>query len=154
MALNPPMTDQAASWTYLSGVPWSPVKTHTIPGGRATTYFWDLEDAALGDLNGDGLVNQTGGNLVKIAHPLVTLGVTTPLPAEEKFWYDGAGWRTRAIDPEGRATRFDYFAAGPSAGYLGRLIVNPGGLNLTTSYTKDGVGNLTSTTSPRGVTAF
>ncbi|MBI3272892.1 MAG: hypothetical protein HYZ53_28145 [Planctomycetes bacterium] len=141
--------DKVETWTYLAGSPWSLVKTHTDHHGVMLTYFYDLEEAGGGDLNGDGVTSQAAGNVVKIVHPTVTLGQPSPQVIEEKFWFDGSGRRTRAINPNGRATKFEYVAAGPSAGYLERVIEDEGGLNLTTSWTLDAAGNVTSTTSPR-----
>ncbi|MBI3272620.1 MAG: hypothetical protein HYZ53_26760, partial [Planctomycetes bacterium] len=144
--------DLVESWTYLAGVPWSLRKTFTNGAGRTTTYFYDEEEATGGDLNGDGRTDQAAGQLVKIAHPTVTLGVTTPQTIEEKLWYDARGRLLRRVDPQNRATVYEYFTAGPEAGYMARTIEDAGGLDLTTSWTVDRVGNTLTETSPRQVT--
>ncbi|MBI5365551.1 MAG: hypothetical protein HZA54_00825 [Planctomycetes bacterium] len=140
------------SWTYLSGVSWSAPKTFTNARGNTTTYFYDVEEATFGDLNGDGIVNQAAGNLVKIQYPTVTLGVPAPQTIVEKSQHDATGRLLRTIDPNGAETAYEYFTAGAAAGYLERSIVDPAGLHLTTSWTVDAVGNILTTTNPRGAT--
>ncbi|MBI3272705.1 MAG: hypothetical protein HYZ53_27205 [Planctomycetes bacterium] len=144
--------DRVEQWTPVVGVPWSLAKTYTNIHGRVTTFYYDFEEAQAGDLNGDGLTGGNAGDLVKITHPMVTLGQPTPQVIEEKFWWDGQGRRLRSIDPTGKATAFEYFASGPEAGYRKKVIEDPGGLALTTEWTVDKVGNATSEKSPRNIT--
>ncbi|MEK6851333.1 MAG: DUF6531 domain-containing protein, partial [Candidatus Thermoplasmatota archaeon] len=128
------------------------VKTSTEPRLFTTTYFFDYEEATQGDLNGDGVTNQANGNLVKIRHPDVTSGQPAAQVIEEKFWYNGFGQVTRSIDGEGFPDTYDYFAAGPSTGYLQKMTVAFGTLNLATEYTTDTVGNVLTVKNPRNFT--
>ena len=54
-------------------------------------------------------------------------------------------------DPNGHVNHYDYFDSGDSKGYLRQVIVDPGGLNLTTRYETDARGNVTAVIDPRGV---
>ncbi|MBI3269810.1 MAG: hypothetical protein HYZ53_12365 [Planctomycetes bacterium] len=139
--------DEVETFTYLQGSPWSLVKTHTSHG-VLTTYFYDVEEASAGDLNGDGRTDQAAGNVVKLKRPTVTQGVPAPQVLEEKFWQDDQGRRIRAIAPNGAVTRYEYFTTGPQAGYLQRVTEAYGQLDLATTWTVDAVGNATSRTSP------
>ena len=48
------------------------IKTWTDHRQEVTTFYYDHEEATLGDLNGDGLTNQTHGNVVKVRFPDVS----------------------------------------------------------------------------------
>ncbi|MBI3272253.1 MAG: hypothetical protein HYZ53_24900 [Planctomycetes bacterium] len=144
--------DRVEQWTHVVGVPLSLPKTYTNLHGRVTTFYYDFEEAQAGDLNGDGQTGGTAGDLVKTTYPMVTIGQPAPQVVEEKTWWDGQGRRLRSIDPTGKATAFEYFTAGPEAGYRKKAIEDPGGLALTTEWTVDAIGNATSEKSPRGFT--
>lgn len=72
----------------------------------------------LGDLNGDGITNDVHGDVVKIAHPAVTLlndsnqarleGDTTQ-EIVELFTYNEFGQMTSKTDAEGNVTTYDYY---------------------------------------------
>ena len=127
------------------------IKTVTDWRSFVTTYYYDYEEAQLGDLNGDGLTNQQLGNVVKVSFPQVSLGQPTPQVIEVKAWWDAAGKLIRVIDAEGTSRTFEYYTSpSPSAGYLWRKTLDPGGLSLVESYTYDAVGNITSYVDPRG----
>jgi RHS repeat-associated protein len=49
-----------------------------------------------------------------------------------------------------RRDTFDYYTSGPQTGYQRQLIIDAGGLNLTTAFEYDQVGNIISVTDPMG----
>ena len=68
----------------------------------------------------------------------------------ERFDYDSRGRLTKRTLPDNESGRkrvdtFEY-----SGGYLAKQVIDAGGLALTTLYTHDAVGNVTSITDPRG----
>ncbi|UCE41432.1 MAG: RHS repeat protein [Candidatus Aminicenantes bacterium] len=116
------------------------------PARYTTTYFYDYQEGnniqalagfvgipaaelqgmldragmkvGLGDLNGDGIVDQVQGNVVKIAYPMVTLPSDSNLARlkgnvkqeiVELFVYNRYGQLTKFIDPEKNVTTLDYF---------------------------------------------
>ncbi len=128
------------TFTYESN--YNFVKTVVDPNGKKTTYYYDYEEATLGDLNGDGVTNQAKGNLVKITYP--TAGTQTP---EAKFVYNAAGQVTKTIDSNGIVTQYTYDAA---TGYLTAAAKDPAGLNVVTAMTYDNLGNVKTITDPLG----
>ncbi|MBI3098187.1 MAG: hypothetical protein HYY93_08105 [Planctomycetes bacterium] len=143
--------DIVNAYTYEAS--FNQTKTHTEPRGFVTTYFYDYEEATLGDLNDDGITTQANGNLVKIKHPDIVSGQPHTQVIEEKFQYNDFGQATLSIDGEGHQTLFKYFLSGGSNGYLEKTVVDYGVggafLNLTTLYSYDSVGNTLTTTDPR-----
>jgi YD repeat-containing protein len=123
------------------------VKTATDVKGNTTTYYYDYEEATLGDLNGDGITNQENGNLVKIVYPAVSAGTPTEL-----FVYNQYGQIIQQTDPKGTITKYDYY---PATGYLEKKTADYGGaphINAVTRFEYDTVGNITSVTDPNGNT--
>jgi YD repeat-containing protein len=138
--------------TFTYETHYNQVKTSTDPKGKTTTFYFDYEEATLGDLNGDGLTNQSHGNIVKIEYPTVTLPDSSTQIVESKFWYNDYGQVIRAIDPENIVTVYEYYTSGASNGYLWKVIRDYGGLNATTEFGYDSVGNITSIKDARGNT--
>jgi len=130
------------------------VKTVTDSRSYVTTYYYDYEEATLGDLNGDGRTDQANGNLVKIEFPLVTLGQPAPQVVEEKFWYNDYGQVIRQINPDGQVVVYEYWDSGPGLGQLRYMIEDFGGLNLTTETGYDEIGHLIWETDPNGNTTY
>lgn len=74
--------------------------------------------------------------------------------AVTKFWYDSFGRQTRIQDPTGIETTQVWGGGGMPAFCLRQSIASSqsGGLNLTTNYSCNTVGDVTSVTDPRGNT--
>jgi RHS repeat-associated protein len=153
--LTPSSADLVWNATYESV--FNQPKTITDELGYTTTYFYDYEEASLGDLNGDGITTQSAGNLVRIRYPDATRpDGTTQTPIIDKYQYNSSGQLTRAIDAEGREVEWQYYGSGhASFGLVHKRIVDPAGLALTTEYAYDSYGFLSNVTNPRGhVTSY
>ena len=81
----------------------------------------------------------------------ITEALGAPEAGTTKFDYNDFGQPTKVTNPNLHVTTYDYFATGPSRGYLQKQTVDPGGLGLETVYETDARGNLKSVTDPRGV---
>ncbi len=163
-----PVPELTSVWSYESNHQLP--KTLTDPRGHTATLYYDYEEAALGDLNGDGITTDDRGLLVRVDYPPVTLGLAASGGSQqiaETFRYNSFGQHTHDLDGEGHVIAYEYYPENDpdgdglefipggdpmTGGYLRRVILDPGGLNLTTSYTYDPVGNLTSVTNARGHT--
>ncbi len=86
----------------------------------------------------------TKGNLLTRTHRLDSI--------VEAFKYDDRGRLVRRILPDNGSghARMDAFAYDPVSGQLRQQVLDTVGFKLTTGYTRDAVGNLTSITDPRG----
>ncbi|MBI3098185.1 MAG: hypothetical protein HYY93_08090 [Planctomycetes bacterium] len=89
--------DIVNAYTYEAS--FNQTKTHTEPRGFVTTYFYDYEEATLGDLNDDGITTQANGNLVKIKYPDIVSGQPHTQVIEEKFQYNDFCKRQSKRDP-------------------------------------------------------
>ncbi len=145
-------------------------KTDTDARGNMTTHFYDYEEAILGDLNGDGATDGDQGLLVRTEFQPVTLGLAAsggPQLIAEIFQYNEFAQLIRQVDGKGHVTTYEYYPENDpdgdgqdiipgrdssTGGYLKQMTVDPGGLNLITSYQYDPVGNVIATTDPRGHT--
>ncbi len=120
-------------------------KGTNTPTPAVTTYAYD----AAGQVTAvtDPLGNTTRydydakGRLVK---------VTDPLGNEWQYAYDAVGNKVREVPPTGRVIEYRYDAANQ----LVQVVVDAGGLNLTTTYAYDEVGNKVSETDPKGRTTY
>ena len=120
------LDDLIDSFTYEPN--FNKVTSSTDPLGRTTTFT----------------VNSTNGNVEQIIRPQV--GGQTPITL---FTYNSRGQVETVTDAEGRVSRNTY---DPVNGNLLSTIEDDGGLNLTSSFGYDPVGNVTSETDPRGHT--
>ena len=118
------------------------VKTTIDPLNNTTTYYYDYEEAGLGDLHGDGITNFVNGNLVKISYPKVNS--QTP---EDKFTCNTYGQLLTTINPNGNITKYEYDF---STGYLTKNTQAQGALNIVSEITYDSVGNIKTAKDPRG----
>lgn len=121
------------------------VKTAVDPKGNITTYYYDYEEAAFGDLNGDGITNEAKGNLVKIILPAVSGQIS-----ESRLTYNAFGQVATVIDPNGNITKYDYDLV---TGYLTKTTLAQGALDIVTEMTYDAVGNVQTIKDPKGNTA-
>ncbi|MCR4318024.1 MAG: hypothetical protein NUW37_16895, partial [Planctomycetes bacterium] len=120
--------------------------------------YYDFDEATYGDLNDDSVTNNSNGNLVRSESPAVGDNViSSPVSytVTSKFQYTSEGLLSKTIDPVGVESTFDYefidYGHGfPENGYLIATHRDPLALNITTSYTRDERGNITSVVSPRG----
>lgn len=101
------------------------------------------------DARGNSVVNEYDdrGNLTNRIHQIQTV--------TESWEYNPRGQVTRHVLPDNgtghrRVDVYEYYEEGPARGYLAREIVDAGGLNLTTEYEYDAVGNLTRKVDPAG----
>jgi RHS repeat-associated protein len=87
------------------------------------------------------------GNRLHTSHRIPTI--------VEDFEYNAFGQMTMRTLPENgggsrREDTFSYFLVGPQMGYLQSEVIDSGGLNLTTSYECDAVGNVVRQVHPDG----
>ena len=92
-------------------------------------------------------VYDADGNRIHTQHRITSI--------VEDWEYNSFGQMTAHILPDNgsdyqRQDQFTYYTSGPQTGYLRRRIVDVGGLNLTTTYEYDAVGNVVRVTDPRG----
>jgi RHS repeat-associated protein len=93
------------------------------------------------------------GTLLKITYPAVDPPDDMNRPVVQFTYYPDGQLETQT-DAEGIITKYEYYDPNQGAG-LKKTIVDYGGLNLTSEYTYDDVGNTTSIKDPRGnVTQF
>jgi RHS repeat-associated protein len=163
-------SDPALVSTFTYEPLFQKVKTSTDPKGNTTTYFFDYEEASLGDLNGDSGTGSSKGLIVRTEYPDVTEGIAAnqaggSQKAFEQIQYNAFGQVTKQIDAEGKVVAYQYYpsndpdgdgvvVAGNSdaseGGYLESIVVDPSGLALTTSYKYDLVGNTIEQTDAKG----
>ncbi|MBI4707278.1 MAG: RHS repeat protein, partial [Candidatus Omnitrophica bacterium] len=123
------------------------IKTATDPKGSSTTYYYDYEEASLGDLNSDGITNQANGNLMKISLPVVN----NQIP-ELKYTYNSFGQPLIITDPNNISTKFEYY---PATGYLAKTTKALNALNILNEFYYDALGNIASFKDPNGnITSF
>ena len=117
----------------------------------ATTMFYDgRTNQASRIVDSRGAVTALGltpGGLPQV----VTQAEGAPEESTTRMSYNDHGQPVDLTDPNGHVTHYDYFENGDSKGYLRQVIVDPGGLNLTTRYETDARGNVTAVIDPRGV---
>jgi YD repeat-containing protein len=152
-------TTHRSIWTYASTN--NLVATYEEPRGYEsaspsayrTTYYYDLDEATQGDLNGDGVTNGQDGVLVKRILPQVTSQSPSITPAE-RYRQNSYGQLTWWEHPDGEVTTFEYHATGDQTGYLKKRVEDDvgGGLQLATEWGYSKVGNITSIKDPRGNT--
>ncbi len=154
-----------AAWTYEPI--YNQVRTAADARGYTTTFTFDYQEGSdyaglavrlgtteaavrallvgvpmnLGDLNGDGLTNQTHGNAIRIDRPTVNLLPGSNQAAVEGdtvqeiaglYTYNAFGQVLRQIDPEGNVDRYEYYAAQDPDG--DGSLDNPGGDATTGGY--------------------
>jgi len=142
---NPLPDDIITSFTYEPQ--YNFIKTSTDPRGKVTTYYYDYEEASLGDLNNDGVTDQNKGNLVKVSYP----EVNSQIP-QVKFIYTGFGQVAQVTDPNNNKVEFEYY---PDAGYLKKVVNAYTVLNLASEFTYDPVGNIRTVKDAKGnITTF
>jgi YD repeat-containing protein len=88
----------------------------------------------------------TNGNLT---------GVTGPDLVTVSLGHNGNGQLTSITEPPNSSghseiIQFNYFTSGATTGYLQSIIQDAGGLNLTTNFAENNVGDITSITDARG----
>jgi RHS repeat-associated protein len=115
----------------------------TDPLGNTTQYGYD------GNGNRTSVTDPLGNTTVYTYDARNRLiKVTDPLGNATQYAYDAVGNKIREISPTGRVTEFGYDANNR----LVQVIVDVGGLNLTTSYQYDAVGNKIAETDAKGRT--
>lgn len=132
----------------------------TDPLGRTYGLIYDYEEGRDGvDYNGDGMVTPEVdgvGNVHQILYPEATLpDGTAQAGISRQFWYNERGQLIREVKPEGNSVAYEYYPVPhQSFGLLHKVIVDPGGLDLTTTYTYDSRDHLASIQNPRGETSI
>jgi len=127
-----PCPDLVTSYTYEPN--FQQLESVTSPNGNTTTNEYD-----------------TRGNLLRMDLPDVTVGPVAPQTAFQTWTYNADGQPLTFTDAEGNTTCYAYYDSGPATGYRKRVTRDCGGLDLTTEYAYDGVGNVTVITDARGV---
>ena len=98
---------------------------------------------------------ETTRGLLRVVAPMPTLPDGTPggPVVTEILARDDRGRVTRTRDPVGTVTETAYEpdSSGPSAGFPRAVVVDPGGLALTTRYDRDDLGRVVRTYLPRSV---
>ncbi len=81
----------------------------------------------------------------------VTRAKGAPEQSSTAIDYNSFGQPERLTNANQHQTRFEYFNQGEGEGYLRKVVVDPGGLELETSFKTDARGNVVERTDPRGV---
>ncbi|MGB6992254.1 MAG: RHS repeat-associated core domain-containing protein [Thermoanaerobaculia bacterium] len=97
-----------------------------------------------------GIVTEIDRNVLGLPES-VTRAVEEPEASTGFYDYNDFGQVVKLTNPNGHVTTFEYFATGPSRGYLERQTIDPEELALTTRYETDARGNVTAVIDPRGV---
>lgn len=142
-------TDAAASqslteaWTYSSFVQYCRMTSYTMAGGYAP-----------GAITADHRVTVTydsQGSATQIIYPKASVNGVLVAPTID-IVRNALGQVTSYVGTDGVVTSYSYV---PGTLELASVIRNPGGLNVTTTYTWDVFSRMSSFTSPRGfVTAY
>lgn len=127
MVPKPASTEQPIVHQYTYEPVFNRMTTFVDPLLRTTNYVYDAR-----------------GLLQRVDHPTVPAG--TP---QTTLVFNARGQLELLTDPTGRSTRRTY---GSVTGDLLSTIVDPGGLSLTTSMTRDAIGDIQARTNPRGYT--
>ncbi|MCR4315954.1 MAG: hypothetical protein NUW37_06330, partial [Planctomycetes bacterium] len=145
------------SYTAANMLP--PVRT----SGWVSTFYYDFDENLYGDLNDNLSDNgRSNGNMVFTVSPKI--GEFTDSPefdyefVSSKYQYSPEGLLLKTIDPVGVEATFEYeskdydddIGTPDELGYLIATHRNPSNLNLTSTYTRDDRGNVTTVVSPRG----
>jgi uncharacterized protein RhaS with RHS repeats len=104
-----------------------------------------------------------------VKYPDVTVGIAAEGGAQTstvKYWYNNGGQLIKEIDEEGTETTYTYNPStdpdndgnavltedqvNTGGGYLAEVVVDPGGLALSTKYTYDFLGNVLTEEDPEG----
>src|SRR5678816_3988399 len=128
------------------------IRDRIDPLGYVTTFYYDYEEAVIGDKNGDGITNQVAGNLVRVDMPdaLLPDGTTLQTGINVRYWYNSFGQLIRMIDGEGHVVERQYYPSGnASFGLISKIIVDPAGLALTREMTYDAYAFIASIKDPR-----
>lgn len=103
--------------------------------------------------NFTAMVLDSVGNTIQVDHPTIT--TPTSQTIQDLYGYDSLGRLTSAIDGEGREITFEYYTSGPMDGWLKKMVRDPAGLALTTTFSYTSCGNVGTVTDPNGnVTTF
>ncbi len=97
-----------------------------------------------------GVATQISRNQVGLPERVVA-GAGTPDESVTETAYNEFGQPAQVINSNGNVIWYQYSASEPSTGYLERVIVNPNGLSLTTTFDTDSRGNVIRMIDPRGV---
>jgi len=174
------------SWTYEPI--YDQVWAHTDPRGFVTANTYDYQEAGLdatlsafvgtwhidatalvgqpglGDVNGDGSVNQRLGRRIRVREPPVSApSLTTQHYGTQEavtfFAYNDKGQRIWEQDPAGVFTNYTYYLGpapneGPqttaAGGYVGSMVNDALGAHLVTEFGYDEIGRELWVISPRG----
>lgn len=137
LTIQPPSgsTEPTRTWSWTYAFPFAPgygnVLTYTDPGGSAWSYSYD----------------PASGNMLQRLSPTVSLGQPAPQAALSIFTYDVKGRLQTATDPQGHQTQYTYSGA---TSLVQSMTRDPGGLNIVTSWQRDGYGRPISETDPGG----
>lgn len=139
------------TYDFLYETVYNRIKKETDPFGNEIEYVYDHEEAKAGDLNGDGRTDQDNGRVILISYPDATLpDSTVQTGIVWTLQYNDNGQVIAVISPEGTVVEYAYFASGPDLGLLEETVVDPGGEAITTSFTYDSFGYVSTVTNPRG----
>lgn len=103
-----------------------------------TTYRYDFDLSPFG----------ASGRLAQIRLPSVTQADSTSQQSVHSYVHDSHGRLAAAVTAEGVRTELGYFGAGPHAGLLSSITIDPGGANLITALDYDSSGFIASVTAP------
>ena len=115
------------------------VETVTDDNGDTVGYGYDANDNVTDIIYPNGteatLTYDNRNRTVRVQH---TGAGGTPVLADYQYTLDAVGNRTRIVEAAGRTLDFSYDVLNQ----LTRVIEDPGGANITSSYTYDAVGNV------------
>ena len=90
-----------------------------------------------------------GCNLVVLKQPLISLGQQAPQTISTAYTYNTSGQILISANANGVVTDYSYFISGLAQGFLWKTVQDPGGLNITTEYERNAVGDITGYLPPR-----
>jgi RHS repeat-associated protein len=88
------------------------------------------------------------GRLLQVQLPQVLLADGTSQSSALSYEYNSAGQLAAAVTADGVRTELGYIAAGPHAGLVSEIVLDPGGANLVTKFEYDAVGFGAKVTAP------
>ncbi|MEW5993904.1 MAG: hypothetical protein AB1744_05865, partial [Candidatus Zixiibacteriota bacterium] len=135
---------------------------------------WEIDRSGFGpwyasDVNGDGILTQTAGKVIRIDYPTVKQGIAAEggnQASSVLYRYNGGGQVVWEQDELGTVKEYSYYppenpdGEGTSVpppvqvhtggGYLYQVVLDPSGLDLATTYFYDYIGNVTCVEDPEG----
>ncbi len=162
-----PNKGQKKIYTYKYTDKYQLLRSATTPLGNCSgcnpkdytvTYYYDFDEATMGDLNGDGDTKGDKGALVKTVLPPFKQPDGTVQKREIITVYNQYGQIIKRVNLDGVVTVYQYYKSNGKKydptdleGFLQYEIVDPNGLNIKKEYEYNILGKMTAVADERGV---